>query len=48
MDYFGKAGIDAATKRLAVRSGKPVKTRNYAPAEDWNQELILKIIVPPR
>ena len=47
MDYFGKAGIDAYL-RLQCGSAKPVKTRNKRSRNpDWNQELILKIIVPP-
>ena len=47
MDYFGKAGIDAYL-RLQCGSSKAAKTRNTrSRTPEWNQELILKLVVPP-
>ena len=47
MDYFGKAGIDAYL-RLQCGSSKAAKTRNKRSRKpEWNQELILKLVVPP-
>ena len=47
MDYFGKAGIDAYL-RLQCGSSKAAKTRNKrSRTPEWNQELILKLVVPP-
>ena len=47
MDYFGKAGIDAYL-RLQCGSSKAAKTRNKrSRSPEWNQELIMKLVVPP-
>ena len=47
MDYFGKAGIDAYL-RLQCGSSKAAKTRkNESRTPEWNQELMLKLVVPP-
>jgi len=47
MDRFGKAGLDAYLK-LQCGSANPVKSANKASrSPDWNQELVLKMVVPP-